>query len=331
MKQSGKNLNIATESGSPVVTTPAPSIAPDASIAPITSINANRVPLVTPLAKLKQTTDILLMLYPKDANGYFTQSITPDDEILIYNLVRGKMDCKPSLLILLDTSGGNVYSAVKIMDTLRTKYPNDISIAVPQAAKSSGTMMCCGADKILMTSISELGPLDKPMVHPADETSVISALDIVKSIDGMIEKALEDQRIYAVTLNKENSIPLKKALELAGDAISKLISPMLCREDVKIYNQAKRLLVIANVYASELLGKHMFGSIKSKGLKEKIINAVTHRLIWDYPDHSFAIRRDELKEWFFTVEDTDKLPYWDELWKEFADSIGSNSKKIKFI
>lgn len=156
-------------------------------------VDAEKGEELTPLKKLLKKSDVLLMLYPKDDEGYFSESITAKDEIIIYKILHDKKEIKESLLILLDTSGGNVYSAVKIMDTLRTKYKN-ITIAVPQEAKSSGTMMCCGADKLILGPISELGPLDKPMIHPDNETARISALDIVKSIDGMLDTAEEREK-----------------------------------------------------------------------------------------------------------------------------------------
>ena len=158
----------------------------------------------TPLAKYLQSNDVLLMLYPKDENGYFSESIQQKDEISIYKLIKDKKEYKETLLIFLNTSGGNVYSAVKIMDSLRTKYKK-ITIAIPQEAKSSGTMMCCGANKLILSPISELGPLDKPMVHPDKETARISALDIVKSIDGMLDTAEERQKRSTSTIASKRS------------------------------------------------------------------------------------------------------------------------------
>jgi ATP-dependent protease ClpP protease subunit len=282
---------------------------------------------VTPLKTLLNSSDVLLMLYPKDKDGYFSESIQAKDERTVYKLVREKSDPKNSLLILLDTSGGNVYSAVKIMDTLRSKY-KDITIAIPQQAKSSGTMMCCGADKLIMGPISELGPLDKPMPHPDNETARISALDIVKSIDGMLDTAEERQKSLAKELSDEFDVPIQKSLALASDSISKLISPMLCKEDAKIYNQAKRLLAIAEKYGTEFLNAYMLKHIDPEKLRDRIAQMIIRRLVWLYPDHGFAIRRNELKEWFFIVEDAEKIDYWDELWKEFEQNIGAGRGKI---
>lgn len=286
---------------------------------------------LTPLNNFLQKSDVLIMLYPKNSEGIFSKSIGQEDELAIYRLLKEKKEFKSGLVIFLDTSGGNIYSSVKILDVLRTKY-SEIVIAIPQEAKSSGTLMCCGADGLIMSPVSELGPLDKPMIHPANETARISALDIVKSIDGMLDTAEEREKEFARELNRELGVPIKQSLEFASDSISKLISPMLCREDVKIYNQAKRLLAIAEKYATELLNKYMLKYIKSEKLREKIARLIIRQLVWLYPDHSYAIRRSELKEWFFQVEDSEKVDYWDELWKEFDQNIGSNRGKIiKFL
>lgn len=293
--------------------------------------NGTKKEELTPLQKLLKKSDVLLMLYPKNKNGIFSDNIRPEDEITIYNLVKEKKEAKEKLAILLDTGGGNVYSAVKIMDTLRTKY-KEITIIIPQEAKSSGTMMCCGADKLIMGPISELGPLDKPMIHPENETETISALDIVRSIEGMLTIAKDRQKELAREITRGFGVPKKQSLEIAGDSISKLIAPMLCKEDIKIYNQAKRLLVIAQSYATEFLDKYMFKYVKSEKLRGRVVKTVTRRLIWFYPDHSFAIRRNELVEWLFIVEEAEKVDYWEELWKEFEQNLESDHGKIiKFL
>ncbi len=285
----------------------------------------------TPLQNLLLEKDVLLMLYPKTKNGYFKESIDSEDELTVYKLLGERKRRKESLLILLDTSGGNVYAAVKIMDTLRANYKN-ITIAVPQEAKSSGTMMCCGADELIMTSISELGPLDKPMLHPDNETSRISALDIVKSIDGMLDTAKDQEKQLAREISVDLGIPIQKAFSLASESVSQLISPMLCKEDVKIYNQARRLLSIAENYGKEFLSNFMLSYIKKKSLREKISDIVVRRLVWLYPDHGFAIRRNELDDLFFIITNAEELDYWNELWAEFEKNIGTTKGKlIKFL
>lgn len=282
------------------------------------------------LKELVREYDVLLMLYPKGTDGYFTNSIRTEDERKVYRAIREKKDKKEKLLVFLDTSGGNVYTAMKIMDTFR-QYYKSVTIAVAQQAKSSGTMMCCGADKLIMSPISELGPLDKPMTHPNDETSTISALDIVKSIDGMIDTAVTRQLQMADEICNERGVPMPRSLEISSKAIAELITPMLCREDVKVYNQAQRLLSIAETYCEEFLSKYMLGYITNTKLKEKVCKLLVRQLVWLYPDHAFAIRRSELEDWFFIIEKSENVEYWDELWDEYEKNIGNTEKMIKYL
>lgn len=283
------------------------------------------------LEKLKENTDVLVMLYSKTKEGNFYYNIVPEDELTIYDLVENKINKNDTLLIVLDTGGGNVYSAVKIMDTLRVYYKK-IIIAVPQEAKSSGTMMCCGADELIMSSISELGPLDKPMVHPDNETASISALDIVRSIDGMIDTAIEKHNKLFKEIGKNHrGISSHEIMDISSDFISKLISPLLCKEDAKFYNQAKRLLAIGETYSIDLLDKFMLKYIGNDDLRKRISEMIAGRLVWRYPDHGFAIRRNELEDLFFKVKKSEDVPCWTNLYEEFKKSIGQSEKIIKFL
>ena len=107
---------------------------------------------------------------------------------------------------------------------------------------------------------------------------------------------------------------------------------MLCKEDGKIYNQATRLLAIAEKYGAELLTKFMLKYIEKEKLRNRIADIAVRRLVWLYPDHGFAIRRDELRDIFFIVENAEEIDYWEELWNEFEQNIGSKRGKIiKFL
>ncbi|MFA4999823.1 MAG: ATP-dependent Clp protease proteolytic subunit [Patescibacteria group bacterium] len=283
------------------------------------------------LDDFKKDKDVLLMLYSKDEIGNFHYSINQDDEIKIYEILKNKTEFKKSLLIYLDTPGGNVYSAVKIMDMLREKYET-IEIAIAQEAKSSGTMMCLAADKLIMSCISELGPLDKPMKHPDDEMVTISALDIAKSLDTIISTAIDKQKILATQLIEEYRISSEKCLDIAGKFVANLISPMIAKQDVKIYNTALRLLSIAQMYGKELLSKNMLKYVKKDSLREKIADMVIKKLVWEYPDHGFAIRREELRDWFFKVDNAESAGLPIELWDHFKANIGNVKRKvIKFL
>jgi predicted sulfurtransferase len=84
--------------------------------------------VLSSLEKLKQDTDILLMLYPKNEDGYFTESIESQDEITVYNLIKEKKDFKDKLFILLDTSGGTGSAFAKLKVKVR---PEIVTTGIP--------------------------------------------------------------------------------------------------------------------------------------------------------------------------------------------------------
>ncbi len=63
--------------------------------------------------------------------------------------------------LLLHTIGGNVDAAEKLLLMMRSKVDRAaLRIIVPEYAKSAGTLMVLGADSVVMSDMSELGPID---------------------------------------------------------------------------------------------------------------------------------------------------------------------------
>lgn len=63
--------------------------------------------------------------------------------------------------ILLHTGGGSVDVAEKLMGMMRSHVGKaKLRIVVPDMAKSAGTVMVLGADSVVMSDMSELGPID---------------------------------------------------------------------------------------------------------------------------------------------------------------------------
>ena len=73
-----------------------------------------------------------------------------------------------SIELLLHTRGGNVDAAEKLIRMIKRKTGEaDFHIVVPEYAKSAGTLMVLGANRVVMSDASELGPID-PQIRLAD-------------------------------------------------------------------------------------------------------------------------------------------------------------------
>ena len=63
--------------------------------------------------------------------------------------------------LLLHTPGDDVDAAEKLINLVHTKVGTGVlRVIIPDFAKSAGTLMALGANKILMSDSSELGPID---------------------------------------------------------------------------------------------------------------------------------------------------------------------------
>lgn len=115
--------------------------------------------------------------------------MTPD----IVNLTRvmAKGTGLEGVDLILNTPGGQPEVAEKIITTLRHFYDDDFRVIVPEFAKSAGTIVCLGADSILMGYCSELGPIDPQMLatDAQGKTQFRSAHAIIESVDSYVRKA----------------------------------------------------------------------------------------------------------------------------------------------
>jgi len=87
-----------------------------------------------------------------DAAGYgaLVQALQPSDD----------QPLKPNSVLILTTTGGLPNSAYQIARLLQNISPGEVALCIPSFCKSAGTLIALGANKIIMNSISELGPLD---------------------------------------------------------------------------------------------------------------------------------------------------------------------------
>ncbi len=80
--------------------------------------------------------------------------------------------------LLLHTGGGSVDAAEKIIRLTRSRIGQAaFRIIVPDFAKSAGTVMVLGADSVVMSDTSELGPIDPQIFLPGGWRSVQNYLD----------------------------------------------------------------------------------------------------------------------------------------------------------
>ncbi|MCY4266134.1 MAG: hypothetical protein OXE78_14985 [Gammaproteobacteria bacterium] len=100
-------------------------------------------------------------------------------------------DNTKGISLILDAPGGNGLAAERIIRICKSYSGKDFEVIVPDKAKSAATMICLGADKILMSKSSELGPIDPQVAYDIGQgTSWIAAHDIVSAYEELFARAV---------------------------------------------------------------------------------------------------------------------------------------------
>ena len=176
----------------------------------------------------------------------------------------GKID---SLDVLLESKGGNLDSAYKILQLLKS-YANQVTVIVPNYAKSAATIIALGAHRLQMCRAGELGPLDPQVWDPASD-EMVPALAVKKGMDFI--KSVENPFIILNLTDK--------------------ISP---------------LLMGAYRIAEETSKQYLNEIFKSKGFEGKMINELVDMFTEMLLSHGYPMSGDFLKEHNVPVEDLEE-------------------------
>lgn len=260
--------------------------------------------------------------------GYLYFLFPSETEINSYSINKVKDAIKNATLsklyLVVDSPGGDLYSAVKIIRILRTKFTH-ISGIVPYRAMSAATLMLLGTDEIYMSEESQLGPLDLPMEHPMDG-SPISTADVVDTLNQLSTTMMNNAtNMYEKMreLPNQEKIGKNKAMELALNYSAELVKPIAKNIDPYHRQKAFRKLKIAQWYAYDLL--------RTKMMKSKSNRAWTtaSRFVYYFPDHSYAIFKEEAKDSLgLEIRDSAILSNWNNICQETELKLTTSTTQI---
>jgi ClpP class serine protease len=150
----------------------------------------------------------------RTAIAYFTSQIHPVvidavDADMLEEALR-QSDLRRGLCLILDTPGGDGISAERIVRICRIYSKNKFDVFIARRAKSAGTIIALGADKIFMGETSALGRIDPQIVAKEKNgtQSVVPAHVVVKSFDYLVSKtkaSVENKEVYLQQLGNYNA------------------------------------------------------------------------------------------------------------------------------
>jgi hypothetical protein len=216
--------------------------------------------------------------------------LTADAADRIYSSLADLPKDKP-ILLMICSPGGYIGPAYFIAKLCREHTKQHFEVVVPRWAKSAATLICCGADKIHMGSLSQLGPIDPQFEDPKTGRSR-PALALKNSIEHIAQ--------------------LVTKYPAASGMLSDYLAKSLELEDLGYF---ERVAESAQQYAEHLLNSRLASSNNPANLE------IAKHLVYDYKDHSFVIDSRQATEIFgneVVVNNTEEYNFSNALWEPLS-------------
>jgi len=197
------------------------------------------------------------------SNTRFKTQLASDVLPSLYELLKSITSKKKdkSVTLVLHSSGGHIDVVGSFIYILRKKF-NKFQIAVPEISHSAATLLCFGADSILMNDLSSLSPVD-PQIS-------------LKTQAGNIGAGVED-------INGYYSL-IKDMFKQDSDRIQSF-NALLARFPAEILGQIERIQKQTDMVATKALQYHITDTEK--------IEEIVSKFQKDFFSHNYRIHFDE--------------------------------------
>ncbi len=162
--------------------------------------------------------------------------IFPDSVTLFEELLYGA-DPSEDLHLLLDSPGGDGETAVRLVRSAQARC-RELTVIVPNQAKSAGTLLLIGAHHILMGPTSDLGPVDPQFQAPGK--GLYSAKDLIAAVDQAQEAIADNPDSYPLHVSLLADVTAvmvqqaRSALGRSGDLVREALSSNVDRSEDEV-------------------------------------------------------------------------------------------------
>jgi len=245
---------------------------------------------------------------PPNIPGFSTQ-LASEPQLLFIDQLRaiaiGRTEC---LDLFLYTRGGAVDSVWPLVILLR-EYCEKLRIIVPFRAHSGGTLICLGADEIVMTHSAELSPIDPATGNQFNPTDPITHARLGISVEDVVSYFKLSEERAGITQEPYKLEVLKE--------LTKQVHPLALGNIQRVYLQIRHL-------AHKLLALHMDPNTNLQKINE-IVKVLTE----EFYSHVHAITYKEavslLGEWVKLPTQEEELIIWD-LFNSYAETLKLRDK-----
>ena len=197
---------------------------------------------------------------------------------------------------MIDSHGGNIHAAYQVIELLRL-HAERIHACVPFYAKSAATLLCLGAEEIVVDDLAQLGPLDTQIYEEkkGGKGEFTSALNPFKTLEQLQTFSLETLDIATKTIVVRSGMGLDECLKHAIEFVRSTTGSLFTQLDPEKFGEYSRALAVGTEYGSRLLRR--FTSWDDEKRME-----ILEKLVHGYPSHEYIIDYHELEEMGFNVK-----------------------------
>ncbi len=206
-----------------------------------------------------------------DRNNLYTQ-IASDAVVYIGDLL-DHYEGADRISLYLYTRGGETLAAWSIVNLLR-EFCDYLEIIIPSKCHSAGTLICLGADNIVMTKQATLGPID-PTVNTAINPGVPGHPETVRN-----PVSVEEAAGFLEMARTEAGMKAEQSMTAAYLKLADHVHPLVLGKVSRTRSQIQDL-------ASKLLSMHM----EDKDKISKIVDVLCTKA----GSHDYTINRTEAR------------------------------------
>ena len=151
------------------------------------ALEAGRYERQTLIREYEAKFDVTLVVYQ---DLIFPRSVTPFQDVLY--------DSNPDkdLHLVLSSPGGDGETAVRLVRAAQA-HCRELSVIIPDQAKSAATLIALGAHHILMGTTGDLGPID-PQFILKEGGGLVPAKDIIAAVDRAVRGVEESPDTFPI-------------------------------------------------------------------------------------------------------------------------------------
>ena len=195
-----------------------------------------------------------------------------------------------SLSVLVDSPGGDIDCAYRIVRSIR-ENADDVEVMVPRWAKSAATLICIGADQILLGSTGEMGPMDVQLPDPAGRDHPRSALETFQGLTQLRNYAVETLSELIEYFEYAEELEAPYCYERAEALFGAIVLPLYHQIDPHELGELGRYQAVSEQYALRIMKRWSY-----RDYEEDDVEEIARRLVWGYPTHGFVVDLHEARD-----------------------------------